>query len=76
MHVLLELYNHTNHQMAAHNIWEMSWPADIDVLAYIALSDSSLSLDCWHHAIRIPLSKLLEQVVGSQLLENAILFFV
>ena len=35
--VLLELYNHTNHQVAALNIWETSWPAYIDVLPYISL---------------------------------------
>jgi hypothetical protein len=39
-------------------------------------STLSLSLVCWHHAVRISLSQLLEQVVGSQLLENAILFLV
>ncbi len=35
--ILLELYNHTNHQVAALNIWETSWPAYIDVLPYISL---------------------------------------
>jgi hypothetical protein len=33
----LEFYNHTNHQLAAHNIWETSWPAYIDVLAFMSL---------------------------------------
>ena len=27
--IVLELYKHTNQQMAAHNIWETSWPAFI-----------------------------------------------
>jgi hypothetical protein len=34
--LLLELYNHTKHQVAALDIWETSWPAYIDVLPYIS----------------------------------------
>jgi hypothetical protein len=34
---MLELYNHTNHQVAALNIYETSWPAYKDVLAYMTL---------------------------------------
>jgi hypothetical protein len=59
MKVLLELYNHTNHQVAAHNIWETSWPAYIEVLAYInlpLLPPLSHSLGCWHNAVWISLS--------------------
>jgi hypothetical protein len=34
---VLELYSHTNHLVAALNIWETSLPAYIDVLPYISL---------------------------------------
>jgi hypothetical protein len=63
---LLELDNHTNHQVAAHSIWETSWPAYIDVLAYVTLP------------LLPPLAHLAAgtTLYGSQLLEKEILFFV
>ena len=61
----MKLYNHTNHQVAAHNIWETSWPA---YKALPLLPDlTQLSAGTTLH--RISLSQLLEQEVGSQLLK-------
>ena len=72
--IMLELYNHTNHQVAAHNIWETCWPAYIalPLLPHLSHLFSGTALH------RISLSQLLEQVVGSQLLEKQIfsLFFI
>ena len=66
--IMLELYNHTNHQVAAHNIWETCWPAYISLplLPHLSHLFSGTALH------RISLSQLLEQVVGSQLLEKQI----
>ncbi len=59
---LLELYNHTNHQVAAHTIWETSWPA------YIT-EERALLPPLVHLAAGTTL-------YGSQLLEKEILFFI
>ena len=58
---VLELYNHTNHQVAALNIWETSWPAYIDVLPYISLplfpplsylaADTTLYRSLWNESL-------------------------
>jgi hypothetical protein len=73
--LLLKLYNHTNHQVAALNIWETSWPAYIEVLPYISLP---LLPHLTHLAADTTLygSLSLEQVVESRLLEKVILFLV
>ena len=41
MGIVLELYQHTNQQVATHNIWEMTWPSNIALSCLPPSSHSS-----------------------------------